>query len=52
MADNYLEHKYEDFLAGKGSSEVSRRRWQKQLRAYHARLKEKTESDERNNSNE
>ena len=39
MADNYLERQYEDYLALKAAKEKARKlAWQKQLRAYKARL--------------
>ena len=39
MADNYLERQYEDYLAQKAAKEKAQKlAWQKQLRAYKARL--------------
>lgn len=39
MADNYLERQYEDYLAQKAAKEKAKKLvWQKQLRAYKARL--------------
>ena len=39
MADNYLERQYEDYLALKAAKEKAKKlAWQKQLRAYKARL--------------
>ncbi|MGM9803026.1 MAG: hypothetical protein ACI308_02505 [Muribaculaceae bacterium] len=39
MADNYLERQYDAYLAKKAAKEKAKKlAWQKQLRAYKARL--------------
>lgn len=39
MADNFLERQYEDYLAQRAKKEQARRlAWQKQLKAYKAKL--------------
>ncbi|MGN0214657.1 MAG: hypothetical protein ACI4AH_07625 [Muribaculaceae bacterium] len=46
MADNYLERQYEDYLAQKAAKEKAKKlAWQKQLRAYKARLAAQKHAD-------
>lgn len=43
MADNFLERQQEEYQRLKSSGgEARRRRWQKQLKTYHERLKAET----------